>query len=85
MTHLHWLFLKAKVKGVFAGDNHRYDRREKEGILYLISGGGGTLSSFPLKREEDIPILFGSALQKEKIEGEVVVLGGQIQERFVIE
>ena len=62
---LHQLFLKVKVKGVFAGDGHRYDRSEKDGILYLIYGGGGA-PSLPLKREEDISIMFGSLFTKRR-------------------
>jgi len=62
---LHQLFLKAKVGGVFAGDGHRYDRSEKDGILYLIYGGGGA-PSLPLKREEDISIMSGSLFRKRR-------------------
>jgi hypothetical protein len=36
---LHQLFLRNKVKAVFEADDHRYDRREEDGILYLIFGG----------------------------------------------
>jgi hypothetical protein len=62
---LHQLFLKAKVRGVFAGDGHRYDRSKKGGILYLIYGGGGA-PSLPLKREEDISIMSGSLFRKRR-------------------
>ena len=62
---LHQLFLKAKVRGVFAGDGHRYDRSEKDGILYLIYGGEGA-PSLPLKREEDISIISGSLFRKRR-------------------
>jgi hypothetical protein len=62
---LHQLFLKAKVGGVFAGDSHRYDRSKKDGILYLIYGGGGA-PSLPLKREEDISIMSGSLFRKRR-------------------
>jgi hypothetical protein len=81
---LHQLFLKAKVKGVFAGDGHRYDRSEKDGILYLIYGGGGApLPS--LKEKGGYFHYVWISVQKEKIEGEVVNWGSQIQDRFVIE
>jgi hypothetical protein len=62
---LHQLFLKAKVKGIFAGDDHRYDRSEKDGILYLIYGDGGA-PSLPLKRGEDISIMSGYLFRKRR-------------------
>ena len=72
------------MKGVFAGDGHRYDRSEKDDILYFISGGGGApLTS--LKERGGYPHSVWISVQIEKIEGEVVGWGGQIQERFVIE
>jgi len=81
---LHRLFLKTKVKAVFAGDDHRYDRTEKDGILYIISGGGGA----PLTAFRESGGYFHYvwiSVQKEKIEGEVVDLEGQVQDRFGIE
>ena len=81
---LHQLFLKTKVKAVFTADDHRYDRREKDGILYLISGGGGApLTAF--KESGGYFHYLWISVQKEKIEGEVVDLEGQVQDRFVIE
>ena len=81
---LHQLFLKAKVKGIFAGDGHRYDRSEKDGILYLTYGGGEAPLPSLEKRGGYFHYVWIS-VQKEKIEGEVVDWGGQIQDRFVIE
>ena len=81
--NLHRLFLKTKVKGVFEADDHRYDRIEKDHILYLITGGGGA----PLTSLEERGGYFHYvwiSVQKERIEGEVVDLGGEIQDRFVI-
>ena len=81
---LHRLFLEKKVKAVFEADDHRYDRREKDGILYLISGGGGApLAS--LKERGGYFHYVWISVQKERIEGEVVDLEGQIQDRFMIE
>ena len=81
---LHRLFLKNKVRAVFEADDHRYDRREQDGILYLISGGGGApLTS--LKEKGGFFHYVWISAQKEKIEGEVVDLEGQIKDSFVIE
>jgi len=81
---LHRLFLKTKVKAVFAGDDHRYDRMENDQILYIITGGGGA----PIYAFKDTGGYFHYvwvSIQKGRIEGEVVDLDGQIQDRFVIE
>ncbi len=81
---LHQLFLKTKVKAVFEADDHRYDRREIDGLLYVISGGGGApLTSF--KERGGYFHYVWISLQKGKMEGEVVDLEGQIQDKFVIE
>ena len=81
---LHRLFLKTRVKAVFAADDHRYDRREKDGILYLISGGGGApVTAF--KESGGYFHYLWVSVQKERVEGEVVDLEDQIQDRFVIE
>ncbi len=81
---LHQLFLKTGVKAVFAADDHRYDRREKDGILYLISGGGGA----PLTAFNESGGYFHYiwiSVQKERVEGEAVDSDGKVQDRFVIE
>jgi len=81
---LHRLFLKTKVKGVFEGDDHRYDRMEKDHVLYLITGGGGApLTSF--RERGGFFHYVWISVQQERIEGEVVDLEGQIRDRFMIE
>ena len=80
---LHQLFVKTKVKAVFQGDDHRYDRTEKDRILYVITGGGGA----PLYAPKDAGGYFHYvwvSVQKGRLEGEVVNLDGQIKDRFVI-
>jgi hypothetical protein len=81
---LHHLFLKTGVKGVFAADDHRYDRREKDGILYVISGGGGA-PLYPLAEKGGFFHYVLISIQREKIEGEVIDQEGQIQDKFVID
>ncbi len=82
---LHGLFLKTGVSAVFEGDDHRYDRMEKDHVLYLITGGGGApLSSFTKARGRFFHYVRVS-VQQERIEGEVVDLEGRVRDRFVIE
>jgi hypothetical protein len=80
---LHRLFLREKVKAVFEADDHRYDRREKDGILYLISGGGGAPLASVKERGGYFHYVWIS-VQKGKIEGEAVDLEGRIRDRFMI-
>ena len=81
---LHQLFLKMKVKAVFEADDHRYDRMEKDHILYVITGGGGApLAS--IKERGGFFHYVRVSVRNGIIEGEVVDLGGRIQDRFVIE
>ena len=81
---LHRIFLKAKVKAVFAADDHRYDRREKDSIVYLITGGGGA-PIYALKDRGGYFHYLWISVQKGRVEGEVVDLEGQIRDQFVIE
>jgi hypothetical protein len=81
---LHRLFIRTGVKAVFTADDHRYDRREKDKILYLIAGGGGA----PIYTFEDRGGYFHYvwiAVERGRMEGEVVDLEGQIRDRFTIE
>jgi hypothetical protein len=43
--HPHRFFLKNELKAVFEAGDHRYDRMEKDHILYFVTGGGGTPSA----------------------------------------
>ena len=80
---LHRLFLKTGVSAVFEADDHRYDRMEKDHILYVITGGGGApLTS--LKERGGFFHYVWISVQQERIEGEVVDLDGQIRDRFTI-
>jgi hypothetical protein len=81
---LHQLFVKTKLKAVFQGDDHRYDRMEKDQVLYVITGGGGA----PIYAFKDMGGYFHYvwiSIQKGRLEGEVVDLEGQVQDRFTIE
>jgi len=80
---LHRLFLQTKVKAVFAGDDHRYDRRVEDDILYVITGGGGA----PIYATHESGGYFHYvwiSVQGGKMEGEVVDLEGKIRDRFMV-
>ncbi len=81
---LHRLFVNRKVKAVFSGDDHRYDRSEKDGILYIITGGGGA-PLHPFKETGGYFHYVWVRVEKGRAVAEVVDLEGKIQDRFVIE
>lgn len=81
---LHRLFLKTKVKAVFAGDDHRYDRREKDKIFYLITGGGGA-PIYTFKDQGGYFHFVWISVERGRMEAEVVDLEGEIKDRFVVE
>lgn len=81
---LHRLFSKTGVKAVVAADDHRYDRREKDKILYLITGGGGA-PIYALKDRGGYFHYVWISVEGGRMEGEVVDLEGQVRDRFVIE
>ena len=81
--NLHRLFAKAKVKAVFEADDHRYDRMEKDGVFYVITGGGGA----PIYSFEDSGGYFHYvwvSVQNRKMECEAVDLEGRTRDRWVI-
>lgn len=81
---LHNLFVNYKVKAVFSGDDHRYDRTEKDGLLYIITGGGGA-PLHPFKETGGFFHYVWLRVEERRVIGEVVDLGGKIQDLFIIE
>jgi len=82
--NLHRLFVKTGVSMVLAGDDHRYDRREKDHIFYIIAGGGGSPLA-ALKERGGYFHYVWVTVYREGIEGEVVDLERQVRDRFAIE
>ncbi|HUL23149.1 MAG TPA: metallophosphoesterase, partial [Thermodesulfobacteriota bacterium] len=81
---LHHLFLKTNVKAVFEADDHRFNRMEKDHILYVITGGGGApLAS--LKERGGFFHYVWISVRNGRMEGEAVDLEGQVRDRFRIE
>jgi 3',5'-cyclic AMP phosphodiesterase CpdA len=75
------LFIKYKVDAVFAGHEHYYERRTKDGIFHIISGGGGA----PMYDREE----YGGfnhfvlvTVNGDKVSAEVIDLQGKIRDKF---
>jgi 3',5'-cyclic AMP phosphodiesterase CpdA len=81
---LHRLFVESKVRAVFAGHEHLYNREEKDGIMYVITGGGGArLLTF----SEEYGGFYHYVLAKRSNEGylfTVFDIGGNKRDQFSI-
>jgi len=80
---LHRLFVKTGVTMVLAGDDHRYDRREKDQIVYIITGGGGSPLA-ALKERGGYFHYVWVTVYREGLEGVVVDQEKQVRDRFAI-
>jgi 3',5'-cyclic AMP phosphodiesterase CpdA len=75
------LFAKHKVDAVFAGHEHYYQRRMVDGIVHVITGGGGA----PIfEREEDGGFFHfvRVTVDGDKVNGEVIDVNGKVRDRF---
>jgi len=81
---LHRLFVKTGVTMVLSGDDHRYDRREKDHVLYIITGGGGSPLAALRERGGYFHYVWVT-VDGDRIEGVVVDQEKQVRDRFAIE
>jgi 3',5'-cyclic AMP phosphodiesterase CpdA len=75
------LFAKHKVDVVFAGHEHYYQRRMVDGIVHVITGGGGA----PMyDREEDGGFFHfvRVTVDGDTVSGEVIDINGKVRDRF---
>lgn len=75
------LFAKFKVNAVFAGHEHYYERRTVDGIIHIITGGGGA----PIYDKEE----YGGfnhfvqvTVDGDKVSAEVVDINGKVRDKF---
>ena len=75
------LMAKYKVDAVFAGHEHYYERRTVDGIIHIITGGGGA----PIYDREE----YGGyhhyvsvVVDGDRVRGEVVDINGKVRDRF---
>jgi len=78
---LHRLFVKYKVTAVFAGHEHLYLRRSVDGVLYVITGGGGG-PLYARDEEGGFHHYVRMTVDGDKMGGEVVDVNGKIRDRF---
>ncbi len=78
---LHRLFVKYRVAAVFAGHEHLYLRKKVDGVLYIITGGGGA----PLYADAlngGFHHYVRMTVDGNKVSGEVVDVQGKVRDRF---
>ncbi len=75
------LLSKYKVDAVFSGHEHYYEKRTVDGVLYIITGGGGA----PIYDMEE----FGGfnhfvqvTVNGDKMSAEVIDINGKVRDRF---
>ncbi len=88
---LHPVLRDYAVSAVFNGHDHYYYRTRREGVLYVISGGGGApLYDFDSNRvgPEDVAKrehhYVRCIVHSDRVEAEVINLDGQVIDRFTI-
>lgn len=77
---LHELFVKRGVTAVFVGHEHTYHRMEKEGIAYIITGGGGA----PLYGKDPFNNFMIVRVDGPRVTAKVFDREGSLRDEFVI-
>jgi predicted phosphodiesterase len=79
---LHQLFVQSNVDVVFTGHEHQFLFHQRDGIAYVISGGGGA----PLYHEGggDFYHFVRACCEPEQIELQVITLDRSIVARYHI-
>jgi len=75
------LFAKSGVDAVFAGHEHYYERRTVDGIVHIITGGGGA----PLYDKEEyggFNHFIQMTVDGDRVNAEVVDISGKVRDRF---
>ena len=75
------LLMRSKVDAVFAGHEHYYQRKVIDGVMQIITGGGGA----PLYDSEEDGGFYHYTrvtVDGDKVSGEVVDIDGKVRDRF---
>ena len=77
--YLHPLFVKYKPRAVFCGHDHLYYRTVRDGVTYLVTGGGGAPPYTPdnkqiaLPGDVYVPVKDGELTQAEKLQYDALI------------
>jgi 3',5'-cyclic AMP phosphodiesterase CpdA len=75
------LLSKYKVDAVFAGHEHYYERRTVDGVLTIITGGGGA-PIYDTEENGGFHHFVQVTVDGDKVSGEVVDVNGKVRDRF---
>ncbi len=90
--YLHPLFVKYRPRAVFCGHDHLYYRTRRDGVTYIVTGGGGAPLYDPDNRDLAIP---GDVIDKDyhtircvvdgpRVTGTVKTPDGRVIDRFTL-
>ncbi len=79
---LHGLFVRNRITAVFAGHEHLFNIQKKNGVLYIITGGGGAATYPSIEGEGDFYHFVLVTIDGDKLEMKVVkpAMGSMPQE-----
>ncbi len=75
------LFVKSKVDAVFAGHEHYYEKRTVDGIVQIISGGGGA-PVYDTEENGGFNHFVLVTVDGDKVSSEVVDINGKVRDKF---
>lgn len=75
------LLSKYKVDAVFSGHEHYYERRTVDGVLYIITGGGGA-PIYDMEEYGGFNHFVQVTVDGDKVSGEVVDINGKVRDTF---
>jgi 3',5'-cyclic AMP phosphodiesterase CpdA len=78
---LHTLLTKYKVDAVFAGHEHYYEKRTVDGILYIITGGGGA-PIYDMEEYGGFNHFVQVTVNGDKVSAEVIDVNGKVRDIF---
>ena len=81
---LHRLFVENKVNVVFSGHEHLYNRAERDGVTYVITGGGGAKLLTPFEESGGFHHYILAKKPKEGYVFTVLDMNENVRDRFSI-
>ncbi len=75
------LLTKYKVDAVFSGHEHYYEKRTVDGVLYIITGGGGA-PIYDMEEYGGFNHFVQVTVNGDKVSAEVIDINGKVRDRF---
>lgn len=78
------LFAKYKIDAVFAGHEHYYQRRMVDGIVHIITGGGGA-PVYDTEENGGFYHFVRVTVDGDKVSAEAIDINGKVRDRFSLQ